>query len=61
LVNIAPVVSAVAVVVVSIGIRVQVKIADRIIHCGIGFTAAHNDIRAIGIVIAVPVVITVPV
>ena len=60
MVNISSIV-AVAVIIVVIVIAGQVKIADRIIHNRIGFAAAYNDARAIRIVIAVPVIITVPV
>lgn len=55
------VIIAIAVVVVVIGITVHVEIAHRLINHGIGFCTTHNYAAAIWIVIAVPVIITVPV
>jgi hypothetical protein len=54
-------VAGIAVVEIVIGIAVQVEITYRLIYHRVRFGAAYNDIGAIWIVVAVPVVITVPV
>jgi hypothetical protein len=61
LVYAAAAVSDIAIAVIIVVIAAHIEVADRVVHNRVGFAASYHNAGAVGIVVTVPVVITVPV